>query len=70
MKKGKSFYLTNKEVESVLDTCSEWCNIMGEGEETAALVEERLTEGLGSALRKLYAGRNGSGIYSKYKTAR
>ena len=39
---------------------------MSEGEETAHLVDERLDEGLGSAMKKLYNGREGQKIYENY----
>lgn len=40
--------------------------MMSEGEETAHLVDERLDEGLGSAMKKLYRGREGQKAYEKY----
>ena len=44
--------------------------ILGGGIETVASVDEDIENGLGSALRKLYKGRNGEIIYAKYKTKR
>lgn len=64
--RGKSIYLTNNEILALTATCSEWESIMNEGEETAHLVDERLDEGLGSALKKLYKGREGQKIYENY----
>ena len=60
-------YLTNSEVEALLETASEWCSIMCDGdEESAEASKERLDEGLGSALYKLYKGRNGQRFYEDY----
>ena len=52
--RGRAIYLTNNEILALTATCSEWESMMGEGEETAHLVDERLDEGLGSAMEKLY----------------
>lgn len=70
MEKGKQIYLTEKEIEAVLSTCTEWADMMAEGEETNYLVKERLQEGLGSAIRKIGIGRRIAGFYGKYKTVR
>ena len=67
---GKQIYLTEKEIDAVLATCTEWSDIMSQGEETNHLVEERLQEGLGSAIRKVGDGRIIAGIYGSYKTVR
>lgn len=64
--RGKAIYLTNNEILALTATCSEWESIMNEGEETAHLVDERLDEGLGSAMKKLYRGREGQKIYNTY----
>lgn len=64
--RGKSIYLTNNEILALTATCSEWESIMSEGEETADLVDDRLKEGLGSALKKLYKGREGQKAYLDY----
>lgn len=64
--RGKSIYLTNNEILALTATCSEWESIMSEGEETADLVDDRLKEGLGSALKKLYKGREGQKAYLEY----
>lgn len=64
--RGKSIYLTNNEILALTATCSEWESIMNDGEETAHLVDERLDEGLGSALKKLYKGREGQKAYKEY----
>jgi hypothetical protein len=70
MANGKSFYLTEKELLAVIDCCTEWYSIMSEGEESHEDAVERMNNGLGSALRKLYTGRNGQINYDVYKTAR
>lgn len=64
--RGKSIYLTNNEILALTATCSEWESMMSEGEETAHLVDERLDEGLGSAIKKLYSGREGQKVYENY----
>ena len=64
--RGKAIYLTNNEILALTATCSEWESMMSEGEETAHLVDERLDEGLGSAMKKLYNGREGQKIYENY----
>ena len=57
-------YLTDKEVDCVITACSQWCELMETGDED--LVTPMLDEGLGSALYKLYKGRNGQEIYKSY----
>lgn len=64
--KGRTIYLTNDEILALTATYSEWESMMSEGEETAHLVDERLDEGLGSAMKKLYRGREGQKAYEKY----
>ena len=44
--------------------------LLGEAECTYEQTDEDMENGLGSALRKLYKGRNGERIYAKYKTKR
>lgn len=63
---GKQIYLTTKEIEALNDVASEWSQIMGSGEETAELVDEKMKNGLGSALHKLNKGGYAERIYSKY----
>lgn len=70
MAKGIQIYLTEKERMAVIESCTEWCEIMETGEETYELTKEKMDNGLGSALRKLYRGRNGESTYMKYKTVR
>jgi hypothetical protein len=65
---GRNIYLTEKEQKALIDSCSEWCEMMSSGdEEYFNIVEEKLNNGLGSALRKLYKGKNGERIYRDYK---
>lgn len=60
-------YLTEKERETLVDCASEWCSMMCDGdEESAQAVDERLDNGLGSALYKLYKGRHGQKVYESY----
>ena len=66
--RGRNIYLTEREQQALIDSSVEWCSMMGDGdEESCNHVEERLNNGLGSALRKLYKGRNGERIYKDYK---
>ena len=66
--RGRNIYFTEKEQKALISSASEWCSMMSEGdEESFDCVEERLNNGLGSALRKLYKGRNGENIYKDYK---
>lgn len=66
---SRNIYFTDKEIESLRATSSEWCDIMSSGdEESNNSVEERLNDGLGSALKKLYKGLNGERVYKNYKS--
>lgn len=67
---GRSIYFTDRELKMIIDYTNQAIEILGEGIETAASVDEDMENGLGSALRKLYKGRNGEAIYAKYKTKR
>lgn len=62
---GRSLYLSDKEIAAVIDTCSEWISMMSDGDDHLP-IEERLKEGLGSAMKKLYKGCNGARIYQDY----
>lgn len=64
--RGRTIYFTDDEILALAATCAEWTSIMSEGEETADLVDDRLKEGLGSALKKLYNGREGQKVYLEY----
>lgn len=64
---GKTIYFSDKEIVALRDTASEWCSVMGDVYEGGAqCVDERLHDGLGSALKKLYKGLNGYEIYKDY----
>lgn len=64
---GLQVYLSEKELSAVLDSATEWSEIMSSGDSTSlALVEERMDDGLGSALYKLYKGKNGQQAYKQY----
>uniref|UniRef100_UPI003FF06BAE hypothetical protein n=1 Tax=Anaerobutyricum hallii TaxID=39488 RepID=UPI003FF06BAE len=57
---GRSIYLTEKEIFALIDTSGEWIQMMMNGDiSTQQDVHNRLTEGLGPALKKLYRGHNG-----------
>lgn len=64
---GRSIYFTDKEIQLLRDTSSEWCSMMGDGDEEAVqCVEDRLKDGLGSALKKLHKGTKGEEVYKGY----
>lgn len=60
--------LTNIEIERVLDACTEYLEMLGQGEDTHDYTVYSLETGLGSALRKISKGRYGQRVYAKYKT--
>lgn len=60
--------LTNREIELVVSACNQYIELMEEGEETRNYTIYEVETGLGSALRKLYKGRNGQRVYARYKT--
>lgn len=64
---GRSIYLTDKEIKAVLATCGEWLEMMSDGDDQTP-IEERLDNGLESAMKKLYKGLNGERIYKDYKS--
>lgn len=64
-------YLTDKEVTSLIESATEWYSIMGDGDEDSCeQAEERLDNGLGSALYKLYKGGNWQKHYEEYARKR
>lgn len=67
---GRRIYFTNQEIEKLIDYAGEAIGILGEAEGTAEQTERDMKDGLGSAMRKLYKGRNGERIYAEYKTKR
>lgn len=56
---GRNIYFTNQEMLQILAYIEEAVDILGEGENTWEQTEKDMKNGLGSALRKLYKGRNG-----------
>lgn len=64
---GRSIYLTDKEIKAVRATCGELLEMMSDGD-VQTPIEERLDNGLGSAMKKLYKGLNGERIYKDYKS--
>lgn len=64
---GRSIYLTEKEILALIDTSGEWIQMMMDGDNPAQQeADDRLNNGLGRALKKLYKGRNGERIYKDY----
>ncbi len=64
---GRNFYLTDKEISALRDASGEWCDILEEGDsDSCEMVAEKLNNGLGSALKKLYKGTKGERLYEKY----
>ena len=66
-----TIYLTDIEIQRVLDACIAYIEIMGEGENTHEYTVYELETGLGSALRKIGKERNGQHVhrfFAKYKT--
>lgn len=67
MAHGRSVYLKHKELEALRDSASEWCDMMNEGDEQSQeCVTDRMNNGLGSALKKLYKGLGGDELYKDY----
>lgn len=65
---SRTITFTNDELFALRDTASEWCEIMRYGDsESCDCVNERLDNGLGTALRKLYRGLDGEMAYKHYK---
>lgn len=64
---GRNIYFSDNEIEALRDVVREWCEMMGTGEQEACdSVGERLQNGLGSALKKLYEGTNGERVNKDY----
>lgn len=59
---GKNIYFTDQELNMIIEYIHEAKSILGEAEDTWEKVEKDMNDGLGSALRKLYKGRNGGKI--------
>ena len=62
--------LTDIEAKRIFDACSEYTDMMGQGEDTCEYTAYLLENGLGSALRKISKGSNAQRVYGKYKTVR
>lgn len=62
--------LTDREIELVLSACSQYIEIMEEGEDTHDYTVYEMETGLGSALRKIGKGRRCQCVLAKYKTVR
>ncbi|MFR8360360.1 MAG: hypothetical protein ACLVB7_02635 [Coprococcus comes] len=65
---GRSIYFTDLEIEKLIDYVSNSVELLGEAEGTWEQTAEDMENGLGSAMRKLYKGKNDERIYAKYKT--
>lgn len=64
---GRSIYFSEKEIIALIDSSGEWIQMMMDGNISAQQeVDDRLNNGLGRALKKLYKGRNGERIYKDY----
>ena len=58
---------SEKEILVLIDTSGEWIQMMMDGDApTQQEVDNRLNDGLGRALKKLYKGRKGERIYKDY----
>lgn len=55
---GRSIYFTDRELQMIIKYTSQATEILSEATETAASVDEDMENGLESALRKLYKGRD------------
>lgn len=60
--------LTDIEIRRVIEACNQYIEIMEDSEDMREYTLYELETGLGSALRKIYKGRNGQYVYAKYKT--
>lgn len=64
---GRNIYFSKKEILALIETSTEWIDMMMNGNISAKHeVDDRLNEGLGRALKKLYKGRNGERVYEDY----
>lgn len=64
---GRSIYFSEKEILALIDSSGEWIQMMIDGDISAQQeADNRLNNGLGRALKKLYKGRNGERIYKDY----
>lgn len=64
---GRSIYFSEKEILALIDTSGEWIQMMMDGDvPTQQEVDNRLNNGLGRALKKLYKGSDMERIYKDY----
>lgn len=64
---GMTIYFSDKEISALVSAATEWGEMMADGdEECVQSIEERMKNGLGSALKKLYKGKVEERIYRKY----
>jgi len=64
---GRNIYFSEKEILALIETSTEWIDMMMNGNISAKHeADDRLNEGLGRALKKLYKGRNGERAYEDY----
>lgn len=64
---GRTIYLSEKEIAALTNSAGEWCEMMNTGdEESNKCVEERMINGLGSAMKKLYKGCKLERVYEEY----
>lgn len=64
---GRSIYFSEKEILALIDTSGEWIQMMMDGDVlTQQEVDNRLNNGLGRALKKLYKGSDMERVYKDY----
>lgn len=57
-------YLTDKEAKCLRDVAGQWIELMETADED--LITPMLNDGLGSALAKLYKGKNGYSLFAEF----
>lgn len=57
-------YLTDKEAKCLRDVAGQWIELMETADED--LITPMLNDGLGSALAKLYKGKNGASLFAEF----
>lgn len=67
---GRNIYFTEQEILQMIAYINEAMDILDAEEDCVKMIDEDLDNGLGSALRKLYKGREGEAIYKEYGTKR
>lgn len=60
----RTIYFTEKEAKCLREVAGQWIELMETGEED--LITPMLEGGLGSALAKLYKGKNGYQLFEEY----